>query len=349
MEAPGRGSRILYSAAAAIIILAGLKAAAPLVVPILAAIFLAVVSLPALAFFCRTGMPRWLAATCLLIVIVALIAGAATIATHNLGALAEKIPEYRVILEEKLAALNVDLAARGIHMDLDTLISKTNPGDVLGYASNFVKGLANLAQSGLFVILTLAFLLGEAAVLPNKIRTITGRPEDDLGRYRSIVSDIQSYLAVKSQTNFLAAVLVTLSCYVLNTPYALFIGIAAFFLNYIPTFGAIITAIPAVLLCLAVNGWQMALVMVILQVLFNIVIGSWLEPRLFGRKLGLSAAVVFLSLVFWGWILGPVGMFLSVPLTMLVKILLDNTEEFRWISILLGPGSAAATPTPDSK
>ena len=167
---------------------------------------------------------------------------------------------------------------------------------------------------------------------------ITGRPEDDLGRYRKIVSDIQSYLAVKSQTNFLTAVLVAASCYALNTPYALFIGLTAFFLNYIPTFGAIITAIPAVLLCLAVNTWQMALIMVVAQVFINLAIGSWLEPKLFGRKLGLSAAVVFLSLVFWGWILGPVGMFLSVPLTMLVKILLDNTDEFKWISILLGPG-----------
>ena len=334
----GRGSRILFSAAAAVIILAGLKAAAPLVVPILAAIFLAVVSLPALAFLCRTGMPRWLAAGFLMIVIVFLILWATTIATKNVAVLAQQIPQYRSVLDAKLLEFNTDLAARGIHLDLDTLIAKTNPSDVLGYASEFVKALANLAQSGLFVILTLAFLLSEASVLPSKIRLITGRPEDDLGRYRKIVSDIQSYLAVKSQTNFLTAVLVAASCYALNTPYALFIGLTAFFLNYIPTLGAIITAIPAVLLCLAVNTWQMALIMVVAQVFINLAIGSWLEPKLFGRKLGLSAAVVFLSLVFWGWILGPVGMFLSVPLTMLVKILLDNTDEFKWISILLGPG-----------
>ena len=132
----GRGSRILFSAAAAVIILAGLKAAAPLVVPILAAIFLAVVSLPALAFLCRTGMPRWLAAGFLMIVIVFLILWATTIATKNVAVLAQQIPQYRSVLDAKLLEFNTDLAARGIHLDLDTLIAKQIPATCWAMPAN---------------------------------------------------------------------------------------------------------------------------------------------------------------------------------------------------------------------
>ena len=114
-------------------------------------------------------------------------------------------------------------------------------------------------------------------------------------------------------------------------------GTLAFLLNYVPNIGSIIAAIPALLLALVQLGPGAVLWSAIGYLVVNNLVGNVIEPRFMGRGLGLSTLVVFLSLVFWGWVLGPVGMFLSVPLTMTLKIALDSSEETRWIAILLGP------------
>ena len=119
-------------------------------------------------------------------------------------------------------------------------------------------------------------------------------------------------------------------------------GLLAFLLNCVPSIGAIIAAIPAVLFALVQHGPGSALVVAIGYIVVNTAIGSLLEPHLIGRTLGLSTLVVFLSLVFWGWVWGPLGMLLSVPLTMIVKIFLENSEDLRWVAVMLDSGRAAA-------
>ena len=114
-------------------------------------------------------------------------------------------------------------------------------------------------------------------------------------------------------------------------------GMLAFLLNYVPNIGSIIAAIPAVLLALVQGGFELALWATLGYVIVNVVVGSVIEPRLMGQGLGLSTLVVLLSLVFWGFILGPVGMLLSIPLTMMIKIGLEGNEQTQWVSILLGP------------
>ena len=341
----GKGTRFLLAGACAVVVIAGMRAASGLIVPVLAAAFLAVISLPPLAWLRRAGVPRWAAVMALLALVIAVLTIATLIVTRNVAMLADNLPGYQLILDERLERIDAWLKERNITADLSSLVDEARPGNLIGYATSGLSALAGLAKDGLFVLLTFAFLAAEAAVIPGKIRQITGRADDDLDRFEAILADVQGYLAVKLQTNLLTGVLVTISCWMLATPYALLLGLLAFLMNFIPTFGAIIAAVPAVLLCLAMNDWSWALGMVAAQVVINVVIGNVVEPRLFGRRLGLSAAVVFLSLVFWGWVLGPIGMLLSVPLTMVVKILLDNSEDLRWMAVLLGPGTTGATPT----
>jgi len=340
----GRGARFLLAGACTVVVIAGLRSASGLIVPVLAAAFLAVVSLPPLAWLRQHGVPRWAAVGALLAIVVGVLTAATVLVTRNVATLADNMPAYQLILDERLERIDAWLTERNISADLSSLVDEARPGNLIGYATSGLSALAGLAKDGLFVLLTFAFLAAEAAVIPGKIRQITGRADDDLDRFEAILADVQGYLAVKLKTNLLTGVLVTLSCWMLHTPYALLLGLLAFVMNFIPTFGAIIAAVPAVLLCLAMNDWSWALGMVAAQVVINVLIGNVLEPRLFGRRLGLSAAVVFLSLVFWGWVLGPIGMLLSVPLTMVVKILLDNSEDFRWMAVLLGPGTTGATP-----
>ena len=113
-------------------------------------------------------------------------------------------------------------------------------------------------------------------------------------------------------------------------------GVLAFLLNYIPNLGSIIAGTPAVLLAFIQFGLGRALVVAAGYVVINIVFGNMIEPKIMGQRLGLSTLTVFLSLVFWGWVWGPVGMILSVPLTMVVKIALESKTETRWIALLLG-------------
>ena len=110
-------------------------------------------------------------------------------------------------------------------------------------------------------------------------------------------------------------------------------GLLAFLLNFIPTFGSILAAVPPVLLAIVQLGFGEALMTAALYVAVNVIVGSILEPRFMGKGLDLSSLVVFLSLVFWGWILGPVGMLLSVPLTIMLKIALESSPDTHWAAV----------------
>ncbi len=125
---------------------------------------------------------------------------------------------------------------------------------------------------------------------------------------------------------------------IIGVDFPLLWGMLAFLLNYIPTFGSILAAIPPVLLAMVQLGPGHAIAALAVFVMLNVLLGNFVEPYFMGRRLGLSTLVVFLSLVFWGWVWGPVGMLLSVPLTMIVKIMLENTEDLSWIAVLLGAG-----------
>ena len=184
-------------------------------------------------------------------------------------------------------------------------------------------------------------MLFEAAGLPRKVRAALGDPEADLSRFRATISDIQEYLSLKTWISVGTGFLAWLTCWGVGVDYAVLWGVVAFFLNYIPTLGSIIAALPPVLLALIQYGWTEALIVVAGYTAINTVVGSVLEPKIMGERLGLSGLVVFLSLVFWGYVWGPLGMFLSVPLTMVVKILLEDSDDLRWIAVLLGDGAEA--------
>jgi predicted PurR-regulated permease PerM len=197
-----------------------------------------------------------------------------------------------------------------------------------------------------FVVVMVGFLLAEAAGLPAKIKLAFRIDDATLGPWRRILDDMTGYLVVKTKTSLLTAVLVTIGMWLLGVDYPIALGLLAFILNFVPVVGSIVAAVPAVLLGLIASGPIFALVVAAVYGAINMSIGSVLEPRMMGERLGLSALVVFLSLVFWGFLLGPVGMFLSVPLTMLAKILLNNADDLRWLAIMLGPAPSGAAREP---
>jgi len=204
---------------------------------------------------------------------------------------------------------------------------------------------AMLSQAFIILILVI-FMLAEASALPAKLEAGLGKSDPWNDRVLKIAEDVRRYMVIKTWTSIVTGLLVTALLIVLKVDYPLLWGMIAFLFNFVPNIGSIIAAIPAVFLALLQSGIPTAAAVGAGYIAINCFVSYGLEPRFMGRGLGLSPLVVFLSLLLWGWVLGPVGMFLSAPLTMIVKIILESSEETRWIAILLGPRTEAKKAPP---
>jgi len=151
---------------------------------------------------------------------------------------------------------------------------------------------------------------------------------------------LNAYFGTKALTSLVTGILVTISLAIIGVDFPLLWGFLAFLLNFIPNIGSIIAAIPAILLALVQLGFPSAIAVAIVFLIVNVLIGNVIEPRLMGKNLGLSPLIVFVSLIFWGYVLGTVGMLLATPLTMTIKIIFDNMEETKHLGLMMGDESS---------
>jgi AI-2 transport protein TqsA len=324
--------RFLLTAAAVVVIIAGLRAAADILVPFLLASFIAVVSAPFLFWLKGRGLPGGLALTLVILV----ICGAGLLVGMLIGAsltdFTQALPVYQVRLREKFAYLLAHFQVEEVQISGRMLLDHIDPGAAMRLTSQVFAALAAMLSNGFLILLTVIFILVEASSFPAKLRA--GR------RYQEVVRTINDYMKIKTWISLVTGLLIGVWLAVLGVDYPLLWGVLVFLLNYVPNIGSIIAAVPAVLLALVQLGTTSALLAGAGYLIVNLVIGNVVEPRFMGRGLGLSTLVVFLSLIFWGWVWGPVGMLLSVPLTMMVKIALAASEETRRIAILIGSDHA---------
>ena len=211
-------------------------------------------------------------------------------------------------------------------------------------AAKALNGLGGVLTNASMILLTVIFILQEASGFPKKIRAGLKTPEKSLAGFSKFTESVNHYLALKTIFSLITGLFIWVWLTILGVDYALLWGLLAFLLNYVPNIGSIIAAVPPVLLALIQLGTFHSLMTALGFVIANIVVGSIFEPKFMGEGLGLSTLVVFLSLVFWGWVLGPVGMLLSVPLTMIMKIAFESNEETYWISVMLGGEPAGNKP-----
>ena len=277
----------------------------------------------------------------LLVIIFVIIAAGVALAAllgTSLDAFSQALPSYQERLQGKVVELAQWLATMGIDVSDKTFLSFLNPGSAMALVSGLLKGLGNVLTNAFLILLTVIFILMEASSFPVKLRTALRSPEHSLTETYTVLDNIKSYMSIKLLTSALTGFLVAVGLSIMGVDFAVLWGFFAFLLNFIPNIGSIIAAIPAVLLALLQFGVGGALGVAGLFLVVNVVIGSVLEPRWMGNQLGLSPLIVFVSLVFWGWVFGPVGMFLSVPLTISAQIALATRDDTRWIAVLLGPG-----------
>ncbi len=330
--------RFVLGLAAFVVIVAGMKTAQSIIVPFLLAAFISIISAPYLNWLNRKGMPMPLALLVIIFVIIAAGVALAALLGTSLDAFSQALPSYQERLQGKVVELAQWLATMGIDVSDKTFLSFLNPGSAMALVSGLLKGLGNVLTNAFLILLTVIFILMEASSFPVKLRTALRSPEHSLTETYTVLDNIKSYMSIKLLTSALTGFLVAVGLSIMGVDFAVLWGFFAFLLNFIPNIGSIIAAIPAVLLALLQFGVGGALGVAGLFLVVNVVIGSVLEPRWMGNQLGLSPLIVFVSLVFWGWVFGPVGMFLSVPLTISAQIALATRDDTRWIAVLLGPG-----------
>lgn len=340
----------LVGVASVVVIVAGLKAASSLLVPFLLAGFVGLLCAPALFWLRDRGLPTPIA---LLVVLLGLfgIGGVfGGLMNSSINEFTRLLPSYQVRFGTVVTSLNATLATFGI--DFGTSPQSANPFDpraAVGLAGNLAGNLGTLLNNAFLIFLTICFILLEASSIPRKIAEAFGESPQIERRMSEIGQSIRRYLGIKTLTSILTGILVYAVLIVLDVRFAPLWALIAFLLNFVPAVGSVIAAVPAVALALVDNSPQVALLLAIAYLVVNILIGSFLEPRVMGDGMGLSPLIVITSLVFWGWVLGPVGMVLAVPLTVILRILLDNQPQTQWVAVLLGPAVPAHRPVPDKQ
>jgi len=330
-----RGASILVGAASLVVLIGAMQVAQAIVVPILLALFLALIGTPALMWLCARGLPNGLAVLIVVVGMLAVILLAGVLLGGSVAEFSSRVPYYEHRLQD---LTNTVLARFGAGDELVTirgLLKEVDPGAAWGLATSLLNSLSGLFGNATLIVFTMVFILLEAGVLPDKIAAAAGRSSQSTLHLNRFIKNLNRYLRIKTTTSAITGISVWLWLSFLGVDFALLWGLLAFLLNFIPTIGSIIAAIPAVLLALVQHGPAIALITAAGYMVVNILIGNLIEPRILGYGLGLSTLVVFLSLIFWGWVLGPVGMLLSVPLTMTVKIALESSSETRRYAILL--------------
>ena len=330
-------SKMMLVFAAFIIVVAGMRASTAILVPFLLAAFIAIISTPPMFWLQRKNISNWLSLLIVIFGIVLIGWLLFLLVGSSLKAFTGELPVY----EAKLKKLTISIATQLKTLGMDTaeleLMELFNPGAAMNLVASGLNSFRKVLTNGFLILMTVIFMLIEASSMPLKLRTILGDTEDALINFEKFINDVKQYMAIKTLISLATGILIAIWLAVLGVDFPLLWGLLAFLLNYVPSIGSIIAAIPAVLLTIIQLGPAHAVAVATGFLIVNLVMGNFIEPRFMGQSLGLSTLVVFLSLIFWGWVLGPVGMLLSVPLTMTAKIALDSREETRWLSIILGP------------
>jgi AI-2 transport protein TqsA len=331
-----RPVRFLVGAASLVIIAAGLRATAVILMPLVLAIFLSVITFPLVQRLHKLGIHSAMAVAMTLLAVLAVLSGPSLLIVTAIRQFAGAVPRYETGLRTMVSRTLEWLRDRNV--DTTTLTAYVDPSQVLNVMVTTLSGVATLLSLAFLVVLISAFMLFEAADIQHRRPTVL--PAELRQHLARIAQEMQTWLWVKTIISFATGLVAGVWVAALGVEFALLWGLVAFLLNYIPNLGSLIAAFPPVLLALIQLGPLGAGLVIIGYVVINVAFGSFMEPYLMGRRVGLSPLAVLLSVIVWGWMWGIPGMLLSVPITMSIKIALENSsDEVRWVARLMEGGN----------
>lgn len=351
-----QGLKILVILASLVLLIAGLKAASGFFVPVLLAFFIATVSFPITNWLREHKVPRFFAVLITVLVDFLFLAAIVVSALSLLGDLQTKwdfkyrqlsadrineaeawaaglLTEWRVEEDPVEARQKVRNYITG---DLQAQLSSIKVADIVDVSTNVFGRVASFLGTAFVVMILTVFMLTEARMFGRRLNAICEARGPNIQRMLIAMKGIQRYLGIKTAVSFATGLLAGFLCWAAGLDFFLLWGIVAFTLNYIPVVGSVIAGIPPMILAFLALGWPSAVAVGVGYIAINVFLGNFLEPMLMGRRFGLSTLVIIASVMFWGWVWGPVGMLLAVPIMMLLKVVLDSSYEFRWLSVAIG-------------
>lgn len=326
---------ILISIASFVIIVAGLSAASSIVVPFLLAVFIAIIVSPMLDFMARLKIRRTLAFVVIISAFALVLWFLGNVIATALNGFSAALPEYQVKLSNFIDKTIAWLNSYEIIKINSFVIDSIDTNKIFSTTSTILRQTSEIVTKSFLVFLLVIFMLVETQVFKDKVEYFSKKHSQTHDIVNNFISNLKRYLAIKTISSIATGLILCGFLVYFNIPYAPLWGVVAFILNYIPTIGSIIAAVPAILMSLLVNDFGDTLWLSLVYLVVNIAIGNFIEPKFLGSGLGISTLVVILSLLFWGFVLGIGGMFLAVPLTMSIKIALNENPKTKFLAILL--------------
>ncbi|MGC1454103.1 MAG: AI-2E family transporter [Nitrospirota bacterium] len=331
-----RGIRFLIIVAALVIIIGGINQAQSVLVSILVAVFLAMLGTPPVLWFERRRIPTAIAVLIVVTGMIAVLLIVGGLVATSLNNFVDALPTYHQRIQEEVSAFRALLATKGIRVTDKVLLEYVNPDVVMKLTLGMLGGLGSALSNIILILLTVTFILLEASSFPFKLRAVLGDPLQAFPQFTRFIDDMKRYMIIKTGISLSAGILIGIWLTILGVESPVLWGFLAFLLHYVPNVGAIIAGIPAVLLTLVQLGIGHAALAAAGYLTVGFILGNVVEPNLMGRRLGLSTLVVFLSLVFWGSLLGMIGVVLCIPFTMTLKFACEFNKSTRWVAVLLG-------------
>ncbi|WP_370963375.1 AI-2E family transporter [Amycolatopsis sp. cg9] len=328
---------VLLGAAAGVVVLGGLRAVAWLAGPVFLALVVVITLDPVRTWLRGKGLPRWLTVTVLVATVYTALLGVFLVVVVSLTQLSALLPRYSARLDDLLHGGLAALGRVGVgDQQIRELLSSVDAGKLVGLAGSLLAGVGGLATNLAFLLALLLFLSTESAWAGQRLERISlDRPWISTA-LRRFASGTRTYLIVTTVFGLLVAGLDTVALALLGVPGAVLWGLLAFVTNYVPNVGFVIGVAPPALLALLDGGWRAMVAVLAVYAGLNFVVQSLIQPRFVAGSVGLSTLVTVLALVFWTWLLGPLGAVLAVPATLLAKALLvDVDPRARWADALL--------------
>jgi AI-2 transport protein TqsA len=327
---------VLVLMAAFVIIVWGITMAQSVLVLLLVSMFLAILGVPPAQWMVRKRVPSALAVLLIVSAMIGVLFLVGVLVETSLSNFTEKLPWYQSRLQEQVVSFEAMLADKGIQNADKIFTDYLNPAVLIGLTANLVSGLGSTLSKMFLILLIVMFILLETWTFPVKLHAAFGNRAMGVPQFIQFMDDIKRYVIVKTGVSVTTGIIIGVWLVILGVDSPVLWGFLSFLLNYVPNLGVIIAAVPAALVALIQFGFGRALLVIVGYLAVNVVIGTFIEPRIVGKNVGLSTLVVFLSLILWGSIFGLVGAVLCVPLTMALKFSLEIDDRTRWIAILLG-------------
>lgn len=343
-----RGLAILLGLAAAVVIGAGLRSVAWIVGPTFLALVLVITLAPVHSRMRARGWPGWLATLTLALAVYAVVLAIALSVIYSIAQLATELPQFTAQANALVSNATAKLQSLGIGPDqLQAIAGSADLGKLVQLAGSVLAGVADLATNLLFILTLLLFLSVETATSDARIQLLATDRPTVAGALRRFAANTRQYFFVTTVFGAIVAVLDTVALWIMGIPLAVTWGVLSFVTNYIPNVGFLIGLVPPALLALLVSGPELMLIVIVVYSVLNFVVQSIIQPRFVGDAVGLSITITFLSLLFWAWLIGPLGAILAIPLTLLAKALLvDIDPRATWADAFLRETPRPPKPAP---